>query len=297
MIIDIHAHAYRKPFQQVHGTEPFPTPEQLIEYYDRAGIQKAVLLPVIGPEFYLPQSNEEILEMATKFSDRFIPFCNVHPFALSNAITSPLGTLMKKYKELGCRGLGEVTCNLPFRDPFVRNLFKGAVENDWPVTIHISHRIGNSYGLYDDPGLPQLEELFTQLPGLKILGHSQAFWAEIGELQHSEDRAGYPSYPICREGAVPRLMRRFPGLYGDLSARSGYNALNRDLGYAVKFLNEFQDRLLFGLDICSPPAPHHDQLLSLLKQLLSAGEISSSTYAKITGGNAERLLGLAITKN
>jgi hypothetical protein len=33
MIIDIHAHAYRKPFLQIDGLEPFPTPEQLIDFF------------------------------------------------------------------------------------------------------------------------------------------------------------------------------------------------------------------------------------------------------------------------
>jgi hypothetical protein len=49
-------------------------------------------------------------------------------------------------------------------------------------------------------------------------------------------------------------MRKYPNLYGDLSAGSGCNALARDPEYAIKFMTEFQDRLMFGLDICSPPA-------------------------------------------
>ncbi|MEI8345181.1 MAG: hypothetical protein WCG06_03820, partial [Candidatus Omnitrophota bacterium] len=54
------------------------------------------------------------------------------------------------------------------------------------------------------------------------------------------------SYPITDEGRVPQLMRKYTNLYGDLSAGSGCNALKRDRKYAVKFLNEFQDRLMFG---------------------------------------------------
>ena len=47
-------------------------------------------------------------------------------------------------------------------------------------------------------------------------------------------------------GAVVRLMRQYPNLWADLSpaAGSGYNALARDPDYAVKFLHEFQDRLV-----------------------------------------------------
>ena len=36
------------------------------------------------------------------------------------------------------------------------------------------------------------------------------------------------------------------------SARSGNNALARDLDHAGRFLTEFQDRVLFGVDICAP---------------------------------------------
>jgi hypothetical protein len=42
---------------------------------------------------------------------------------------------------------------------------------------------------------------------------------------------------------VPKLMRDYPNLYGDLSA-SGYYALVRDANYAAKFSTEFQDRYM-----------------------------------------------------
>ena len=43
MIIDIHAHAVRKPFLQIDGREPFPTAQQMLEFYDRAGIPFAAI--------------------------------------------------------------------------------------------------------------------------------------------------------------------------------------------------------------------------------------------------------------
>ncbi len=292
MIIDIHAHAARKPFLQIDDRAPFPTPEQLLEFYDHAEIAKAVLLPIIGPEFYLPQSNEDVLEMAERYPGRFIPFCNIHPRAINNTSSAPLGDVMKKYKDAGCKGLGEVTCNMPFRDPYIRNLFTHAANTGLPVTIHIAPKIDGTYGLYDDPGLPQLAETLKELPELKIFGHSQAFWAEIGTLDKPEDRGGYPNYPVRGEGAVPKLMRQFPHLYGDLSAGSGCNALTRDPEYAVKFLNEFQDRLMFGLDICSPPKPELPRLLLFLNELKTSGRISDAVFNKIMSENAVRLLNL-----
>ena len=95
MFIDIHAHAFKTPFLQIDGHAPFPTPEQLVEHYNEIGVEQAVLLPLIGPEHYLPQSNEEILETVSRFSGRFIPFCNIHPRAINNSVTAPLSDVLK----------------------------------------------------------------------------------------------------------------------------------------------------------------------------------------------------------
>lgn len=290
--IDVHAHGVRKQFFQIDGVAPFPTPEQLVEFYDFVGIEKAVLLPIIGPECYLPQSNEDILDMAARYPGRFIPFCNIHPRAISNRPSAPLSEVINKYKHAGCRGFGEVICNMPFRDPFIRNLMKHVELSGLPMTIHIAPCIDCTYGLYDDPGLPQLKETLEMFPDLKIFGHSQAFWAEISTLDKPEDRCGYPDYPIRKEGAVPKLMRRFPNLYGDLSAGSGCNALTRDPKYAVEFINEFQDRLMFGLDICSPPSMEMPKLMKFLLELRGNGSISETVLNKVAFENAVRLLNI-----
>lgn len=291
MFIDIHAHAFKTPFLQIDGELPFPTPEQLVEHYNQIGVEQAVLLPLIGPEFYPGQGNEEILEIAARFPGRFIPFCNLHPRAVNNSPTAPLSEVLKKYKDKGCKGIGEVTVNMPFNDPFMLNFFKHVEIAELPLTFHIAHRIDEIYGIYDDPGLPLLEKTLRQFPGIRFLGHSQSFWAEIGTLRKAEDRAGYPAYPLDEEGAVPRLMRQYPNLCGDLSAGSGCNALTRDPEYAVKFMTEFQDRLFFGLDICSPPAGI-PKLAAFLTGMRDSGKISLEIFNKIARGNAVRLLEL-----
>lgn len=79
-------------------------------------------------------------------------------------------------------------------------------------------------------------------------------------------------------------------LYGDLSANSGCNALKRDPEHAVKFLNEFQDRLLFGTDICAPDTP--TPLVDFLLDLRRNGRISEPVFQKVARENARRLLHL-----
>jgi len=290
MFIDIHGHAYRKPWPPLNGGSTFSTPEQLIKRYDEIGIERAALLPLVSPEVYLPQSNDDIIEMAQNYDGRFIPFCNVDPRALTNSADAPLGNLLRYYRDQGCKGIGEVMPNLPFLDPLVQNLFKHAQDVAFPLIFDSCTHIGGTYGLYDDAGLPQLECCLRRFPNLIILGHGPPFWAEIGQLETPADRAVYPAYPIKEEGVVPKLLRRYPNLYGDLSAGSGHNALARDPDYAVKFLGEFQDRLLFGTDICAPdqPAP----LAPFLIELRESGKISQEVFEKVARSNAVRLLKL-----
>ena len=125
----------------MYGKQPFATPEQLIVRHNELGIEKAVLLPLVSPEVYLPQSNEEILDMAAAFPDRFIPFCNVDPRALTNSPDAPLDRLLRHYKDRGCCGIGEVMPNLPFQDPLVQNLFKHAESVGLPLVFDIATRI------------------------------------------------------------------------------------------------------------------------------------------------------------
>lgn len=290
MFIDIHTHAYLWPCPPQDGIVQFCNPEEVIARFDELNIKKGVLLPLIGPETYLPQSNEQILEICRLYPDRFIPFCNIDPRAMKNSVETDFSGWLDWYKDHGCRGIGEFMPNLPFIDPLVQNFFKHAEASGLPLTFDISERLGGDYGLYDEPGLPQLERTLQTFPKLKIFGHGPAFWAEIAQLEKPYDRSGYPAYPVKEEGVVPKLFRQYPNLYGDLSAGSGYNALARDPDYAVKFLNEFNERLMFGTDIC-----FFEQSLPLAEFLLKLKKdrrISEKVFENIAHKNAEKLLNL-----
>ena len=267
------------------------TDEQLLARYDKLGVECGVLLPLVSVEaMYMCQANEDILEMSRKHPGRFVPFCHIDPRAMTNSVDAPLGDMLRYYRDEGCKGIGEVTANLPFLHPMVQNLFKHAQEAGLPLTFHIGAQLGGLYGLHDDPGLPQLEASLQRFPRLRFLAHSQSFWAEMAPLETVADRYGYPRYPVKAEGAVPKLMRRYPNLLGDLSAGSGCNALARDPDYAVKFLNEFQDKLFFGLDICAPAGP--TPLVDFLLKLRSEGKIGEAVFRKVARENAAKLLGL-----
>jgi len=289
MFIDIHVHAFRSPAPRLDDRR-FSTPEQLLARYDALGIERGVVLPLVSPEFYLPQANEDVFEMAERYEGRFIPFCNIDPRAGNNSPGARLDKFLSVYKEMGAKGFGEITANLPFLHPMVQNLFGHLQDAGLPLIFHIGPQAGEVYGLIDDPGLPQLQRSLATFPKLKFFGHSPGFWTEIARLEKPGDRGGYPKYPIREEGVLPKMMRDYPNLYGDLSAGSGYNALARDRDYAVTFLTEFQDRMFFGTDICAPETS--TPLVGFLLKLREEKKISEAVFHKIARENAIRVLEL-----
>lgn len=290
MFIDIHAHAYLFNCPPQDGRTQFCNPDEVIARYDELGIENGILLPLIGPEVYLPQSNEEIIEICKRYPDRFVPFCNIDPRGIGNAADTDFSVWLNWYKGHGCKGVGEFMPNLPFMHPLVLNFFKQVETVGFPLIFDISDRVGGNYGLYDDAGLPQLENCLRRFPKLKIFGHGPAFWAEITKLETPADRGGYPNYPVREEGVVPKLFRRYENMWGDLSAGSGYNALARDPEYAAKFLMEFQDRLCFGTDICY--FKQEIRLPEFLIKLKDKKKITEKAFLKIARENAIRVFEL-----
>jgi predicted TIM-barrel fold metal-dependent hydrolase len=289
MFIDIHGHlaffmgprAYPKNYLTM-------TVEQMTERQKKAGIEKTLLLPLIGPETYLPQSNEEILEVCRLHPDRFVPACNIDPRGVGNSPDSDFRPWLTWYKEVGkCRAVGEYMPNIPFCDPRSLNYLKQVEEVGLPLIFDASATIGGRYGIYDDPGLPQLKYCLKAFPKLKFFGHSQVFWSEIAPLADIDQRSGYPKGRILTEGVVPKLFRECPNLHGDLSAGSASNAMLRDEEYAVKFLNEFQDRLCFGTDWVTKDCEY--PMANFLIRLRDDGKLSEMVFNKIARDNAKRI--------
>lgn len=297
MFIDIHTHCYRlKPCGR-----NWPTPETLLKRYDEMKVDMAVLLPIVNPEIYFTQPVEDILEMRDQHPDRFIAYCNVDPRLLWNSPLSPLDKIMEYYKKLGCKGVGEVMPHMSMDDPMVQNLFRCAEKADMPVVYDGSFQKYADFGLYDDPGLPMLENTLLEFPNLKLFGHGPVFWNEIGKLETVAQRGVYrtldgrtcinlPTGSILEEGTVPKLFRKYQNLHGDLADGTAYNAIARDPEYGPRFLSEFADRLYFGTDLTSPDQPV--ELDSLLLSWRQQGKISESTFRKIAYENAEKLYGL-----
>ena len=288
--IDVHAHSSMWAGLRIDNNIYFGSLEEIKKRYIELGIEKGFIMTMVSPECRMfMQSNEEIEHIVSKFPDDFYWFCNVDPRMVGNTKESDLSKILLSCKERGAKGIGEVSANLYFDDPLMENLFYHAGECDMPVTVHLAPKVGGYYGIVDDLGLPRLKKILKKYPKLKILGHSQCFWSEIGDNVNEENRGGYVKGKV-NEGAVVRLLRECPNLYCDLSAGSGYNALARDEEFAYRFIEEFGDRLLFGTDICK-----YEQEILLpewLDKSYEAGCISEENYFNICRGNAIKLFNL-----
>ena len=294
--IDVHAHLTpNKDLCPPHFTGyPLVDDVELLGFYDKINVEKAVLLPLVSPEYHFYHfSNAEAKLMVDKSPDRFVWFCNLDPRGAGNTVNADFSKVLNFYKELGARGVGELTANMPIDHPQMENLFYHCGECDMPVTIHIAPitaQYGN-YGVRDDLGLPRLKKILKKYPKLKIFGHSQLFWAEISADVTEENRTGYPTGKV-KEGKLSELLRECPNLYCDVSAGSGLNSLRRDPEFTARFIEEFSDRLMFGLDICATINGHQFQYDEFLNKFYDDGMISEENYYKFVRGNAERLLNI-----
>jgi len=288
--IDVHLHATMWDNSILHPKARLASADDIRENFKKCDIERGFVLPLMSPESTARcQSNEEVAYIAENNSDILFWFCNVDPRMLSNSPKSDLSNLLMFYKERGAIGVGEITANIYTDDPFMDNLFYHCAECDLPATIHIAPKLGGAYGIVDELGLPRLENILKKHPNLKILGHSQCFWNEIGDNVTEENRRHYVEGKV-NPGRVVELMREYPNLYCDLSAGSGFTAISRDPEFSYRFIEEFSDRLMFGTDMTQ--AAYEPDLAPWLDKAYEDGCISEENYRKICRENAIRIFKL-----
>lgn len=290
--IDMHVHCEKDAGAlSRYDEDNYCTPSQLKEIYEKLGVEKAVLLPLVSPEcLFDANTNREIKAVVDENPETFYWFCNIDPRSGRNSADSDLSHFLNFYKKHGAKGVGEITANLYFDDPMTLNLFSHCEKCNMPVLFHIGGK-GNDYGLIDELGLPRLEKVLKMFPNLIFIGHSQKFWAEIGDDANDANRNGYPSGKVS-PGRVVELMRKYPNLHADLSAGSGYNAMARDPEFAYQFMEEFKHRLYYGTDICAPDNINDPRvkLASFLDEAMLNNKISYDAYESISRLNALRIL-------
>lgn len=240
---------------------------------------------------YLESGTEDVITACAKYPNRLVPFCLIDP-RYGNRADMDFSHLLEEYAMRGCKGIGELLPKLEFDDPRCLNLYRQAGRYGMPVLFDMQDR-PDGYGLRDAFGLPRLERALQQCPETVFIGHGPTFWAEISGEVPPDNRSGYPSGPIAPGGAVPRLMRQYPNLWADTSAGSGNNALTRDPAFGLEFMDEFQDKLMFGTDSCLRSDVNLVWLtVATIRDLRENRKLSEQALEKIEWRNANRLLGL-----
>ena len=295
MIIDIHTHITYGKFPEFSvglGKGHF-TVKTLLKRMDMEGIDKSVILPLVNPEnidFFGVAGNQECIETCRKHPDRLIPFCNIDPRAMLNTPKADLSQLMKIYKKLGCKGIGEICANIPITHRLCKNLFYHAGCEKMPVLFHMASRKGGLYGVIDKLHLPGLEQVLGEFPDTVFIGHAPAFWNEIDGDAKAKERESYPKGSIKRAGRLCKLLEKYPNFYGDLSAGSGFNAVSRDPEFGYGFLQKFNKKLFFGTDRFTSAREPVPPILLLLKDAVKNRKISKTAYENIMYRNFNRII-------
>lgn len=183
----------------------------------------------------------------------------------------------------GVQVYGELKLRMMVDNPDALRLFRFCGQKGLPVTVHIDYEFATGH-TYPRPnwwyggGIDAFERAVRACPETIFIGHAPGFWAHISN-DDQFDKVAYPKGKVVPGGKLIHLFRQYSNLYADLSAGSGLNALQRDPEFALDFLAEFQDRLLFGRDYFD------DRLQQFLNALSLPGELLSKIYA----GNAAKL--------
>jgi predicted TIM-barrel fold metal-dependent hydrolase len=260
---------------------------------DMEGIDKSILLPMINPEcqdIYGLCGNQECINSASKYPDRFIAFCNIDPRSVMNIDDASLSRLIRIYRDMGCHGIGEVCASLKIDDIRYQRLFYNAGEAGMPIIFHFKSEESASYGVVDDLGLPRLEKMLKMFPETIFAGHSPCFWNEISADITSNNRDSYVKGKITEKGRLWTLLAENDNLYGDISAGSAHCALSRDPEQAYEFLEKFDRQIIFGTDRFTAEDEPIPPILTFLKNAFKEKRISSTTYNNIMYRNAEKML-------
>jgi hypothetical protein len=284
VIIDAHNH----PDWHGHDLDRF------LANMDRHGIEKTWLLSWESPTDEFDPSSAGALTWASD-PDGPIPFRRVLSykerapqrfvlgFAPDPRRPDAVDRLEAAVRVYGVRACGELKLRMMYDNRDAVRLFRRCGELSLPVTVHIDYEIDRGIA-YPRPnywyggGIEAFERAVAECGGTVFIGHAPGFWAHVSGDYNGTGPA-YPTGPITPKGKVLSMLRAYPNLYADLSAGSGFGALDRDHGFAVAFLTEFQDRLLFG----------RDNFDSRLQNLLHRLDLEEPVRAKILGDNAARL--------
>ncbi len=273
--------AARRTVVDIHQHTPYSgrTADQLVAHQRAMGVSKTVLLPA-GRRFGLAAGaggNDVVRALAARYPDEFVCFANELP-----DIPETKQTLVR-YLDDDAIGIGEQKFPVECDSRYIDLVASIAQDYDVPVLLHFEH------GAYN-MGFERFHRVLARWPRVRFIGHAQTWWGNI-DKNHVQTEM-YPKTPVTPGGLTDRYLADYENMFGDLSAGSGRNALQRDEDHARAFLARHQDKLLFGSD-CSDADPSGPQCighdtLGLLDRLVPDGGVRD----KILHLNAGRVMRL-----
>lgn len=186
----------------------------------------------------------------------------------------------------GVQICGELKYRMMLDDWDAIDLYRYCGEKNLPVLVHLDYPIPRPWRFprhhyWFGGGIDSLERCLELCPETTFIGHAPGFWAHISD-DDGYMKASYPEGGVVPGGKVEKLMRKYKNLYCDISGQSGCHALSRDHEYTMKFIDEFQDRIMYGRDVYDNR--HQEFLYSL--------GLEKNVLEKILSGNALRLVPL-----
>jgi predicted TIM-barrel fold metal-dependent hydrolase len=224
-IIDIHQHT------NYSGR----TNSQLIAHQKAMGVTHTILLPA-GRLYGLDAQcggNQTVVDLAKEHPGEYSYFANEITDD-ENAVAE-----ISKYLKLGAIGIGEQKFKVACDSPALHRLAELAKEFHVPILMHFMHAQYNT-------GIENFHKTLEKFPTVNFIGHAQTWWGNV-DKNHNQATL-YPTGPGTRGGITDKLLSDYPNMFGDLSAGSGLNFLNRDEEHARWFLEKHQDKLMFGSD-------------------------------------------------
>lgn len=280
-VIDIHQHV------NFHSRSN----EEFVAHQKQMGVSKTVLLPsgsaLSRDSTDMGRSNGlaarvfgtfAAARLANRYPDSFVYFCNEIPDV------EGADRLLSDWLEKGARGIGEQKFHLECDSAPMMRIYEVAKEHGVPVLLHFQH------GAYN-MGFERFHKVLEKFPDVNFIGHAQTWWGNI-DANHVQENL-YPKTKVKPGGLTDRYLADYPNMYGDLSAGSGKNALDRDEEHAVAFLDRHQDKILLGTD-CADAVGKGDKCSG-------SGQIANvrrfvkdpKVRAKIFSENAKRIIDLS----
>lgn len=260
-VIDIHQHT-------VYGERDG---EQLAVHQRAMGVKRSVLLPVGTRPGLAPGAggNQSAADLARKYPREFVFFANAAPDD-PNARSE-----IEKFLKAGALGIGEQKYGFECDSASMQKIFAIAQEHQIPVLLHFQHGAFNM-------GIERFHKMVEKYPQAKFIGHAQTWWGNID--RNHDQTVMYPKTRVTPGGITDRLLSDYPNMYGDLSAGSGLNALQRDEDHAREFLARHQGKLIYGSD-CSDPYGEGEkcsgsQQIATIRRLAPSAQVREKIFSR-----------------